>query len=141
MPKIEAFAGRDMVRHATVTLTPPGTTERVPLEVGFYPNRLTMEPMASNGHVPPESLTALHGATGEQAWTNVVSFCETVASWDLTGELRDSHTTVVVADGEPVPIEPEILLYVPTWIISQVTEKLLDLAFPNRATSAGARRR
>lgn len=140
MPKLGTFASRDTVRQTVVTLLPPGSSEKVPLAVGFYPNRLTMEP-TSNGHMPDEWAPDARSDVAQQAWHNAVSFCDTVANWDLEGELCDGRGMVVVDEGVPVPLNPETLVFLPTWIITQVTERLLDLAFPNRQPSNPVRRR
>lgn len=132
---LEQLAPRDERRRKTIALDAGG--QKFSLDIEYLPNRITMEPIlatAADEAAEPDanSVTALRIAT---------SFCDVIASWSLTGPLRNRSGEEVVAAGEVIPLEPQMVRLVPTWITTQITQRLIEAAFPNQNASPASPRR
>lgn len=126
MPSIETFASRDRKEHASLDL---GTTE--PLEVVYYPNRITTEPFRLNGTSTVE----------QQAEHDAKLFCTIFASWDLTGPLINVRGETVVADGDIIPIDPDMIRIVPPLFRMQIMQALGAAIGPKASASPPSRKR
>lgn len=132
---LEQFAPRDERKAVTLRLDAP-TGTKFPVEVEFYVNRLTSEPVKMDEPDDDDE-----DETGRTALRNAQAFCDIVASWDLLGPVYSRTGETLVERDAPVPLEPHVVRCVPMWFTSEITSKLIDLAFPNRSGSRGSRRR
>lgn len=138
---LEAFAPRDERKPKTLHCTAP-TGQKFPVEVEFYVNRITQEPITvDDATLPDGERVEDMSDTDIASWRAALSFCDVVASWDVLGPVCNRKGEIIVADGEPVPLQPAIVRLVPSWFTQAITEQLIDLAFPNRSGSRVSRRR
>lgn len=72
----------------------------------------------------------------EQGLTKIIAqFTEVVEAWDLVGPLStkaDGTGKVIVPDGEPVPIDPDILRYVSSYFMVSVLNGVAKDARPKK---------
>lgn len=138
MPSIAEVASRDATKTITVPLDAPGVKVTFPVSVTYYPNRLTLEPV----DLPePEEGEPEAEESDRTSLRNAASFCDMVASWDLTGPLANRRGEEVVPADVPIPMRPEVIRCVPSWITVQVTQAVMDREFPNRTGARASRRR
>lgn len=129
MPSINQVAARDERMARSVRLKNPITGAEADLEVAFYPNRITMAAARSvvTGAGATDQL-----AQAEQTLAGLrVFLCRVLASWDLTGPLHNADGMEIVADGEPIPLQPEVVAHVPDWIVTQLIEHVAKPPKPN----------
>lgn len=55
-----------------------------------------------------------------------------IVSWDLDGELRNAYTDeVLVADGERIPLDPEIAQHIDPDVLAAINDEIHADAIPN----------
>lgn len=59
-----------------------------------------------------------------------VGFCAIVTEWDLEGPVTDDEDNELVAEGEVIPLEPEIVSWLPTSILGAVLKSIGEDASP-----------
>jgi hypothetical protein len=74
-------------------------------------------------------------------YRNAAELCLIVAGWNLTGPVQDAAGQTLVADAVPVPLDPDVIAHTTLQFRNAVVTHLLGIAFPNRPTLAGSRRR
>ncbi len=66
--------------------------------------------------------------------------CRLIEKWGLTGPLTALDGTVVVAEGKPVPLEPDALKALPSSILTNVLKTCMaDINDPKASTSSAAK--
>lgn len=66
-------------------------------------------------------------------------FCSVVTAWDLEGPLGEGKKAVKA--GDPVPLEPEIVSYIPTAIMRYILEQIAEDSAPKSRKSNRSSRR
>jgi hypothetical protein len=126
-------------QHATKTrkfaIVNPDDVEFV-VEVSYYPNKLTMEPVAM-----PDGVDEEDDDTGRTSLKNAQSFCDMLSGWDITGPVYNRDGDEVSPADEPIRLDAHVIRCVPTWITSQITTKIMELEFPNRSGARAGRKR
>lgn len=143
MPSIQMVAPRDQTRAFTVRIDQKdeygkvvGVTE---VPVRYYPNRITLgkvevrldEEEAQN--LSNEELDALQSAS---------VLCNYLEWWDMQGEFPHPYTgEVLVPAGEDIPLDPRIVQWISTPVISEFMRQLTEEVFPKPKDSRSERRR
>lgn len=72
----------------------------------------------------------------EQGLTKVITqFTEVVEAWDLIGPLStkpNGEGTIIIPEGEPIPITPEVLKYVSSYFMVSVLNAIAKDARPKK---------
>lgn len=124
MPSIQQLAPRDeTAEHDVVFNTRHG---RMTVNVTFYPNRITAEPV-----IIEDAEAKKEDQLGQTSFRNAQAFCQFVRSWDLTGPVFDRKGEQLVDDDAPVPLEPRIIRMIPATVTNKITEEIVAIARPN----------
>lgn len=83
-----------------------------PAEITYYRNRITLEPIATDG-TQDEVAEAVAGR-----------LCQLVAAWDFEGPAYKADGTLLVAEGEAVPIDPEVIKCLPFPLITEIQKAI-----------------
>lgn len=67
-----------------------------------------------------------------------IMFCSTVTAWDLEGPLGEGKNAVKA--GQPVPLDPELVAFVPTATLRYIMEEIAEDASPKRSKRGSSRR-
>lgn len=145
MPSFSEVSRLDEKKRVTLHMTNPSGL-KFSIDVELFLNRVTGEP------IPEEVVQKYVRETGEEddetdeseftTIRNALGFCEFVASWDMTGPMKDRWTgEEIVAADEVIPLEPRIVRRLPAWLTNGINAKMVELVNPNRNGSRPSRRR
>lgn len=123
-------ANRDEVKEHVFHLIHPSTKKKIDIPGSYFPNRITPEPT-----VVPEDMEDTAAAR------NAIAFCEFMNDLSLEGPVFNSRGEQVVGPGERVPLEPEVIMMLPTWLTNAITDQIVNLEFPNSKSGSDSRRR
>jgi hypothetical protein len=124
MPSMSDFGDPEEIAQHAVRVRSPSGKHSWAVAVDFYVNRI--------GTSPPEpSPNGTSSLTERNAARQAEEFCFYVAGWDITGPVVKPDGTVLVAAGEPVPLEPPIIRHVYPWLRLQILTELVQVVFPN----------
>lgn len=137
MTSIQTLAPRDDVRSFVVKIEAPNG-ERAEIPVSYYRSRITLAPVALPlSEEEREALTDGEISSAETAST----ICYYLKSWEVEGPLYDSVGAEIVGAGEMIPLEPLIVMHVPSLVIGEVMRQLTEHVFPPTTKSRNERRR
>lgn len=126
MPAMTDFGDLDEIAHHPVRVTSPTGSHSWLFQIDFYPNRVGTPPLSlpasPNGTTTPRE---------RQQWQQAAEFCFYVAGWDFTGPLTAPDGTELVAKGETVPLQPDVVRYVYPWLRLQILTELVQVVYPN----------
>ena len=143
MPSIQQVAPRDQTRGFVVRVDQKdsdgnvvGVTE---VPVRYYPNRITLGKVEVQldedeiKHLSDDEIDALQSAS---------TLCNYLEWWDMQGEFRHPYTgEVLVPAGEDIPLDPRIVQWISTPVISEFMRQLTEEVFPKQKDSRNERRR
>lgn len=128
MPSIETYAPRDLTEHVTI---PFDGAESI--EVEYFINRITTEGVSSkNGKAPDMEA---------RAEADAQAICSMFAAWNLTGPLRNRAGEVVVAEGEVIPLEPDIVRLLSVAFRAALVQRFSEAIRPKLSALSPSRRR
>lgn len=102
-------------------------------KVAYYRNRITLESDAGAVEeilkmFPEEENESLSDAAKRNdasQYKAAKDLCDLVVRWDWTGELRNRRDEVVVADGEPIPLNPDIVRLIPIRLTQELQSAIV----------------
>lgn len=104
------------------------------VEVSYNPNKITMRKMAE--------LTRRASADDVEAIADMIP--EILDSWDLEGPLADEDGNELVAAGETIPVDPDLLVELPAMFLVELSHKMQELAMsgpnPTKVTPRSRKR-
>jgi hypothetical protein len=106
-------------------------------DVEYYPNRITLEGatddtfdgVEDDGDEDRPELSADERA----ALRSARNLCYLIHSWDWVGKIESRDGTVVVDQGEPVPIDPEVVRLIPVRITKALSDAIVEKELGNRS--------
>lgn len=138
MPRLDAVQKRDDVATLKVKITAPGGSRFATYTVEFYPNRVRAQRAqaptpAPQGDGPSEESMADALMDGARKIDDeaVAMWLSGLKSWDAEGPLEDFNGTVIVPEGEVIPLEVEYVRFVEPWFRVRITEAINDMLFPS----------
>jgi hypothetical protein len=60
------------------------------------------------------------------------ALCELITSWNVTGPVVSDDNVILVRAGEPVPLEPEVVRYLPPWLVAPIARAAMSDAQSRR---------
>lgn len=104
------------------------------VEVSYNPNKITMRKMAE--------LTRRASADDVEAIADMIP--EILDSWDLEGPLADEDGNELVAAGDVIPVDPDLLVELPAMFLVELSHKMQELAMsgpnPTKVTPRSRKR-
>jgi len=138
MPSLNKLAPRDQARQFSVKIKNDDTNEVAFINVEYYKNRISLAPMEAR--ISEEQKDALNEDQLEAARI-ASTLCYYLKSWDLQGPLYNYSDEEVVGEGEVIPLDPLVTMFLPTPITAEVMNQLTEEVFPKTKESRNARRR
>lgn len=138
MPSANKLAPRDQSRQFSVKFKNDDTGEVDYINLHYYKHRVTLAPMEAR--VSEEVRKDLTDEQLEAAKT-ASTMCTYVKSWDLEGPVFDYDGNEIVGEGEIIPIDPLITMYLPITITGTVMKQLTEEMFPDTSKPQSGRRR
>lgn len=145
MPSIAVVASRDETRPLKIRIGEGD--KRAEFHINFYPNRITQAPL--DVQVPDD--VDLKDLTDEEfdALKAASRLPEFIESWDMEGPLYDNRGKLVInpetgeaiGTGVIIPLDPRVLQHLPSPIVVEVTNAVMDTVFPHLKQSRNERRR
>lgn len=138
MPSANKIAPRDQARQFSVKFKDEDSGAVEYVNVQYYKNRITLAPMEAR--ISEEQKEALNDDQLEAARI-ASTLCYYLKSWDLEGPLFNYSDEEVVGEGEVIPLDPLVTMFLPTTITAEVMNQLTEEVFPKAKESRNARRR
>lgn len=138
MPNLNKLAPRDQSRPMSVRFKDEDSNEVDYVRIEYYKNRISLAPMEAKiskemeENLNPDQIEAARIAS---------TLCHYLKSWDLEGPLYDYNDELLVPEGEVIPLDPMITMYLPTTITAEIMNQLTTEVFPTREKSSKGRRR
>lgn len=107
------------------------TLDKGSLEVTYDPSALSPAKISRLNKQLREVANSEDEDNDENLFAVAKMFCSVVKGWSLVGPFgEDDNGKPLVAVGEPVPVEPDFVAWLPSPIISHIIEKVGEDAAP-----------